>query len=338
MVKPVSLVIAAYNEREILLEKVKNCLELEYPSDALEIIFVTDGSTDGSESLLEDLARVKVYHSAQRSGKKAAIERVIPLLSSEIIVLTDANCLLNKEAILKIVKQYDNPNVGAVAGEKQVRGKGAGESEGLYWKYESYLKRVDDRLHTVVGAAGELFSFRRELFEQLPSDTLIEDFELSVRIARKGYRVAYEPGAIAYESGSLNFKEEWKRKVRISTGGLQSVYRNLDLFNIFKFGWLSYLFVSHRALRWILVPFLLPVIYCLCWLERDSVLINFILIAQTLLYGLACMGLFYWNKNVAPKIFSVPFQFMMMNAAVYAGLFKLTLSKQSAVWEKSKRQ
>lgn len=338
----VTIIIAAYNEREILLEKIRNCYSLNYPADLMDILVVTDGSTDDSEDILQDLPLVRTMHLPARKGKLAAVNRAMKKVSSPIVVLTDANCLLNKEALTNIVRHYKDPKVGAVSGEKRVlaTGNSSGQGEGLYWKYESFLKKLDSDLNSVVGAAGELFSFRRELYEFLPAGIIIEDFVLAMDIAAKGYKVVYEPEAIAEEAPSSTLAEEWKRKVRICAGGFQAIGIFAYLLNPKKFNLLSFQFFSHRLLRWAVVPFLFPVVLALtAWqAAQGSVFHQYFLLLQAMGYSIAGIGLFYTHKDRLPKLVSIPFQFAMMNAAAYAGLVRFLKGTQSAVWEKAKRK
>ncbi|MBK6266538.1 glycosyltransferase family 2 protein [Marivirga sp. S37H4] len=339
----VSLIIACYNEGEVLREKIQNTLSLDYPADKLNICFVTDGTSDGSERMVAEDERLTLFHSHERKGKNAAINRVLPLLDSPILIFCDANTFLNKEAIFKIVRHYKNENVGAVAGEKRVESIGeldrAGEGEGAYWKYESALKKWDAELKTVVGAAGELFSVRKELMEKVPDGILIEDFYVSVKVAQKGYKVVYEPDAYAVEGGSASISEERKRKVRISAGGLQAVWLFMPLLNIFKYGWLSFQYVSHRVLRWTLAPmFLVIVLLSNIYLAIDQQgLYIYLLVAQSLFYAFALMGKFTENMERSPKVFFIPFYFVFMNLSVFQGFFRLVSGRQSAVWEKAER-
>jgi len=338
----VTLLIAAYNERDILMEKVRNCYALNYPADQLDIVVVTDGSNDGSEEVLYDLPMVRVFHLPIREGKLAAVNRAMDRVFSPIVVLTDANCLLNREALQNIVRHYKDPKVGAVSGAKHVVaiGNSSGKGEGLYWKYESFLKKLDSELNTVVGAAGELFSFRRELFRKLPSDTIIEDFVMSMEIAASGFRVIYEPNAIAEEQPSSNLGEEWKRKVRICAGGFQAINIFSFLLKPRQFTLLSFQFISHRLLRWAVAPFLLPLIFILSGVQAyyGIIIFQYFFLVQAVGYALAFLGLFYTDQDQLPKAISIPYQFVMMNAAAYAGLFRYWRGSQSSIWEKAKRQ
>jgi len=338
----VTLLIAAYNERDILMEKVRNTYALDYPADLMDIVFVTDGSTDGSDEMLYDLPLVRVFHRPAREGKLAAVNRVMERIKSPIVVLTDANCLLNRAALRNIVRHYADPRVGAVSGEKRVLspGRSSGKGEGLYWRYESFLKKLDSELNSVVGAAGELFSFRRPLFKALRADIIIEDFVLSMDIAAQGYQVVYEPDAIAEEAPSANLKEEWKRKVRICAGGFQAIQVFGYLLKPEFFSLLSFQFLSHRLLRWAVAPFLLPVIFALSAVQAQHgvVFYQYFFGLQVAGYLTAALGLLYMDRGELPKLISFPFQFVMMNAAAYAGLVRFWRGSQSAVWEKAKRQ
>ncbi len=339
----VSLIIACYNEGEVINGKIENTLNLNYPKEKLKICFVTDGTTDGSEKIIAHNKQLTLFHSEERKGKNAAINRILPLIQSPVLIFCDANTFLNADAIFNIARHYKEARVGAVAGEKRVEAAGesdkAGAGEGAYWKYESALKKWDAELKTVVGAAGELFSVRRELMEEVPEGILIEDFYVSVGIAQKGYKVVYEPQAYAVETGSASIAEERKRKIRISAGGLQAVWHFMPLLNIFKYGWLSFQYVSHRMFRWTLAPLsLLLVLLSNTYLAfYDKPIYVYFLIAQLAFYCFALIGRFTESMKKSPKIFFIPFYFVFMNISVYQGFFRLIKGKQSAVWEKAQR-
>jgi cellulose synthase/poly-beta-1,6-N-acetylglucosamine synthase-like glycosyltransferase len=339
----VSLIVACYNEGEIIREKIENTLLLKYPSGKLKIFFVTDGTSDGSEKIVNSYDEIGLFHSEERKGKNAAINRILPFLQSPILIFCDANTFLNADAVWNIARHYKKGRVGAVAGEKRVMANDyrdmAGSGEGAYWKYESALKRWDSELHTVVGAAGELFSVRRELMPIVPDGILIEDFYVSMKIAQQGYKVVYEPAAYAMETGSDSIAEERKRKIRIAAGGIQSILIFLPLLNIFKYGWLSFQYISHRMLRWSLTPLSLLIVFCLniYLVIQLGGIYTVIMGLQVLFYLTAVVGAYAEGKKSVPKIILVPFYFSFMNLSVYQGFIRLLKGKQSAVWEKSKR-
>ena len=339
----VTLFIAAYNEEDIVRQKMENCRNLSYPADKLRIVWVTDGSDDHTNERLAAYEDVSVFFTPERKGKTEALNRGMQYVSTPYVVFTDANTMLNTEAIKEIVRCFSNPKVGCVAGEKRVdtqSAQGATAGEGFYWKYESALKDLDDRLYSAVGAAGELFAIQTRLFEPMPSDTLLDDFILSLRIAAKGYKIAYCKEAYATETASLNMKEEEKRKIRIAAGGLQSVWRLRGLFNIFRYGMLSFQYISHRVLRWTLTPLmfflLLPVILTLA-LSGNPFYIG-TLTLQLLFYAAAYAGYRMEQRNLRNKLLFIPYYFIFMNVNVIRGFFYLNKNKGNGAWSKAKRR
>lgn len=341
----VTLLIAAYNEADLIIEKINNTLELNYPNDKLEVMFITDGSTDETVERIKRFPQVTLLHQDGRSGKMAAIKRAIPFINGNITVFTDANTFLNKDAILELVKHYQNPKVGAVAGEKRILVEKSADAssagEGFYWKYESKLKKWDYELYSNVGAAGELFSIRTGLYQQVESDTIIDDHMIAMRIAEKGYIIAYEPHAYAMETASANTKEELKRKIRIAAGGIQSILRLRKAANPFYFPVLTFQYISHRVLRWTITPFLLIAVFILNLLivQNDGdVIYRVMFVGQVVFYLLGLFGLIFESKNIRIKAFFIPYYFCVMNYAVIAGIFRYIGNNQSAAWEKSKRK
>lgn len=344
---PLTLFITAYNESEIIPDKMLNCLELDYPKDKLNILWVIDGSTDDSLELLAKYPMVKIVGSAHRKGKTAAVNHGMEYVKTPIVVFSDANCLLNAGALKIIARQFEDPTIGCVSGEKRVAFDNddtvSSKGEGAYWKYESLLKRLDFEFYSAVGAAGELFAVRTELFAAMEEDTLLDDFMLSMRIALKGYRIAYTADAYAVEYGSLNMEEEGKRKRRIAAGGWQSIGRLLPLLNGFKFGKLSFQYISHRVLRWSVTPFALFTIFPLAALLgycNSSLLnvFNIIFVAQCLFYLCAAVGYLMRNNPNSTKLYYIPYYFLFMNINVIRGIYYLFSRSFIGGWEKSQRK
>jgi len=338
----VSFIVPSYNEAGIIEDKIRNCLSFDYPVEKLNIIFITDGSNDGTPEIAARYKGVTVLHEDKRAGKSAAENRSMKFVTTPIVIFSDANTMLPANAIREIVKHYADPAVGAVSGEKRILKKekdsASGAGEGIYWKYESFLKRMDSELLTIVGAAGELFSFRKELFSELEEDTILDDFMLSMRIASQGYRVVYEPNAYAMETASESVKEELKRKIRICAGAWQSMVRLSHVLNPFKHFTLTFQYISHRVLRWTLAPLFLLLLIPLNFLLIDkSPIYDLIFAGQIFFYALALIGWYLENKQIRVKALFIPYYFFIMNYAVYLGLFRYLKGKQSAVWEKAKR-
>lgn len=342
-----TLFITAYNEENVVDEKMKNSLSLNYPADKLQICWVTDGSSDKTNEKLAKYPGVTVLFQPQRRGKTAAMNRGMKFVKTPIVVFTDANTLINKEAAKEIVKAFTDPRIGCVAGEKRIAVKdkdtASSGGEGIYWRYESAQKNLDSRLYSAVGAAGELFAIRTSLFEEMPEDTLLDDFILSLCIARKGYRIAYCKNAYAMESASLNMKEEGKRKVRIAAGGIQATRRLCPLWNIFRYGCLSFQFISHRVLRWTITPIalflLVPLNIALLVIQVMPVwLYQLFAVAQIIFYLTALIGWYLAHRTIKMKLLFIPYYFLFMNLNVLKGMVYLKNFKGNAVWEKAERQ
>lgn len=332
----VTLFITAFNEEEVVDEKMRNCLGLDYPADKLHIVWTTDGSNDSTNQRLEDWPQATVHFQPLRQGKTAAMTRGMMLVDTPLVVFTDANTMLNREAIREIVRAFEDPKVGCVAGEKRIAvqekdGAAAG-GEGIYWKYESTLKALDARLYSAVGAAGELFAVRRELFTVMEPDTLLDDFILSLRIAMQGYKIAYCTQAYAIESGSADMREEQKRKVRIAAGGLQSIWRLRELLNPFRYGMLTFQYVSHRVLRWSLAPVLLfallPLNIAILLAGGSPVCYGTILALQLLFYIMGGWGYYLSTRQVKNKLLFIPYYFLFMNINVMKGVNYLRKRKE----------
>lgn len=341
----VTLMVAAYNEADVMDAKIANTLELDYPEERLQLIFVTDGSTDDTPVIVGTHAGIMLLHQPERRGKMAAIKRAMDYVTGTITVFTDGNTFLNPEAIKQLVKHYQNPKVGAVAGEKRIRvdrtADASAAGEGFYWKYESKLKQLDYALYSNVGAAGELFSIRTALYPTVETDTIIDDHMIAMRIAEKGFVIGYEPRAYATETASENTKEELKRKIRIAAGGIQSIFRLPKAANPFYYPLLTFQYISHRVLRWTIVPFLLPLIFILNGFlaaKGLGAVYAVLFVMQVLFYGLALIGWLLEGRQVRVKLFFVPYYFCLMNYAVVAGIFRYLKGNQAAAWEKSRRK
>jgi cellulose synthase/poly-beta-1,6-N-acetylglucosamine synthase-like glycosyltransferase len=340
-----TLIVAAYNEESVIEEKIKNSIGLIYPENKLSFLFITDGSTDNTADIVAQYQQVKHMHSAARMGKMAAVHRAVATVDTDVIVFTDANTFLNSKSIVNICRHYANPKVGAVAGEKRVQISETADAtagEGFYWKYESKLKIWDSELYSVVGAAGELFSVRTALYQPVPPNAIIDDFMISMLIAKKGYKIVYEPDAYALETASEDIGEEMKRKVRIAAGGLQSIIWLKSLFLPFKLPVLSFQYISHRVLRWTVVPFLMILVLLLNILIAASgnspFIYQLILFFQVIFYGMSSLGWLLEKRQIKVKILFIPYYFCMMNYAVIRGIFRFAAGRQSAVWDKARRK
>ncbi len=340
-----TLVIAAYNEEDVVEAKMENCRQLKYPEGRLTILWVTDGSRDSTNERLAKYDDAVVSFSPERRGKTAAINRAIEQVTTPIVVFTDANTTLNEDALVRIGSAFSDSKVGCVAGEKRVVSEesdsASSSGEGAYWKYESKLKEWDYRLYSAAGAAGELFAIRRELYKSVLDDTLLDDFIISLKIVMQGYIIAYCSDAYAMESGSANIENEKKRKVRIAAGGLQSIWRLRALLNPFKYGVFSFQYVSHRVLRWTITPMMLfsliPLNVAIV-LGGGGAIYQLLLVAQLLFYIVALWGYVMRDREIKRKFLFLPMYFVFMNLNPFYGIQYLMNNKGKGAWEKAKRK
>lgn len=340
----VTLMICAYNEADVIEEKMLNIRALNYPQDKLCVMWVTDGSNDNSNELLQAYPEVKLVYSPERKGKAAAMQHGLQENKAEYVIFTDANTMLNADAIREIVRQFMKKNVSCVSGEKRVAARHAGqataEGEGVYWKYESMLKRWDSELYSAMGAAGELFAVRMSHYLPAPSNALLDDFMMSMLILKDGHRIAYTNEAYATEYGSASTAEESKRKRRIAAGGLQSIWWLRSLMNPFAYPKVAFQYVSHRVLRWSITPLALFALFPLNLLllfASGSLIYQLLFLLQLFFYLSALTGHILKVSGRRNKLLYIPCYFLFMNLNVFLGIGYLISHKDSGTWEKARR-
>jgi biofilm PGA synthesis N-glycosyltransferase PgaC len=340
----VTLVVAAYNEADFIERKLINSLDLDYPAGKLRWIFITDGSSDATADIVRKYNSVLLLHEDERKGKVVAINRAMQYVETPYVIFSDANTLLNKSCVREILKHYADSAVGGVAGEKKViKGNNemsSGAGEGIYWKYESLLKKLDSDFYSVVGAAGELFSVKTDLFQISGAHIILEDFVQSLQVCLSGYVVRYEPRAFAEETGSVSMREEQKRKVRIAEGAFQAMIVLKRLFNPFAYPILSFQFISHRVLRWTASPVCLMILFISnAWLAHRALggIYGLFFMLQTVFYAMAFTGWYFANRNMKIRAFYIPYYFLFMNLSLFLGFSRFVSRKQVPIWEKSVR-
>jgi len=335
----VTLLIAAYNEETVIEAKLRNALQLTYPADKLEIIVVSDGSSDRTADLVRGFnnGRVRSLHDPARRGKGHALNRGAAASTGSVLLMSDANNFYSPDAVQHLVRGLCEPGVGGISGAKRVDfdpAREASRGDGLYWRYESSLKRAESRVGGTVAADGEIFAMHRALYEDIPANVVNDDLYLTLRMVRRGHRLAYEPRAFAYEPGSITLREDFKVKVRMISGGLQNV--GLELPTVFCNGWFSVKFFSHKLLRWVMPALLLTALISTWWL-RDRWPFGWFWVAQLACYGMALLGgiLSRCGVNWAPTY--IPFYFVAMNAAAGGGILRFLRGQHSPLWEKARR-
>lgn len=334
----VTLIISAYNEEAVMAEKLENCLRLDYPRDRVEMIVVADGSTDRTCEIVCEFEEqnVKLLFQQERRGKIAAMNRAAPFASGEVLVFSDADAMLEPQSIRMLVANLADPKVACVGGEKRIRKDASVQAHGesAYWRYEAYLKRLDSSINTAIGAIGELFAIRRELYRPMDDDLLIEDFVLTMQLVARGWRVVYEPGAITWERASPSLQGEWRRRVRIAAGGFQAIGRLTDMLNPLR-GLAAIQYISHKVLRW-LSPFFMVVVFVANLGLLHLSLYRWMMLIQIVFYLLALLGLVLTRAGVRLWPLQIPFYFCFANATSLAGFWRYATGSQPVTWAKAR--
>ena len=329
----VTLLIPAYNETSVIAEKLENSLALDYPANRLGIVVVADGSTDETTTIVASFADrgIRLLFEPERRGKITAVNRAMPLLASEIVVFTDANAMLDRGTLKALTRNFADTAVAAVAGAKRVLSGG----EGLYWRYESHIKRCDSQLSSVMGAAGELFAIRRALFASTETDSIIEDFVMSMRLVGNGWRVVYEPEAVAREESAITLRGDWQRRTRIATGGFQAIRRLPQLLHP-RQGRIAWQYISHRVLRWAATPFLLPLVYLLNLALWERPFYQLLLLGQTAFYMMGLWGFWRAKRGIRRGLSYAVFFFCFTNLAAIVGFWRYITDQQPVTWAKTR--
>lgn len=332
----ISLFIAAYNEEKVIKEKLNNSLALETANVNLEIIVASDGSNDATIAIVKKFenkySNIKLLDFKERQGKVNVINRGLQFCKGEIILLSDANAMYNRECLQKILPHFQNEKCGCVAGEKRVKAMKTdiSKNEGLYWKLESKIKQLEAKVKTVIGADGACYAIRKNLFCKLPKDTAVDDFLLSMKIVEQGYNIEYEPDAYSYEESGSSLKQELNRKIRIAAGNFYNL-RYLKRF--FAADLVSFMFVSHKLLRWISPALFLMFSLVLTVLALESLTAMILLFFLMLTYISALINYKYkTNILLSDKLSRLITYFYLTVYAQLIGFIKYLSGKQKAIW------
>jgi cellulose synthase/poly-beta-1,6-N-acetylglucosamine synthase-like glycosyltransferase len=333
---PVTLVIPARNEAELIREKLRNTLALEYPRDRLEVLVVSDGSSDRTEAIVDsfDDAEIRLV-SLPPGGKARALNVGAARARGEILVFTDADILLEPGALVHLAENFADPEVGGACGNKRYRpapgGDATGTGEGLYWKFDKWQKRLESRIGSVFGADGALHAVRRELYVPIDDPSHADDLAISSRVVLQGRRVVYEPEARTSEEAPGAAPLEFRRKVRIANQSFRALV-GLGR-GLWRYGFYSFQLVSHKLLRY-LVPFFLIVLFLSSLaLAGTHPFFTAALAAQIAVYGLGAVG--FLLRGTRPgrwRLFALPFYFCFVNVAALLGVLSVANGRRQLVW------
>lgn len=331
----VTLVVSAYNEAMVIQEKIRNSLALDYPADRLQVIVVSDASDDGTDDIVRRFAGtgVELLRMPQRSGKTLGLNTAVEQSRGDIVAFSDANAMYAADAIRKLVRNFADDSVGAVVGESTYA-EALAESErqeGLYWRYETAVKRLESAIGSVVGGDGAIYAVRRPLYRPMTADAL-SDFVNPLQVVEAGFRCVYEPEARSRERAAGSFEREFRRKVRIVNRAARALFRMRQLMNPLRHGLFAFELVSHKLLRW-LVPLMLPPLFAVnCGLLWHGVFYRAAMIGQAAFYSLAIAGRMLRSWPSMPWMVSVPYYFCLVNAASALGLIDALRGKTYTTW------
>jgi poly-beta-1,6-N-acetyl-D-glucosamine synthase len=339
----VTLIIPAHNEEECITAKLENALLLDYPAEKLQIIVSSDNSNDGTARIVEGLVRkypnrIIFNDFKERRGKMGVLNQSVPMASGEILVFTDANAMYDQQAIRRMVRHFNDPKIGCVSGAKVItNGKEqTAVGEGLYWKIESLIKKMESKISSCAGADGAVYGMRKELYP-FPNDQILvmDDFVVSLSIIDNGYRCIFDPEIKAFEDSADNLLDEFKRKGRILAGALSVLFQKKRLLSPHKYNIFFQLW-SHKVLRWMTFVFLVLLFLTNIFLA-DIPVYRVLLLGQTLFHLMAMLGFGLAVLGVKSKIFYIPFYFDFMAYTQVFGLVQYYKSKTKPAWEKLKR-
>ena len=328
----VTMIVPVYNEEEHLEEKIENVRQMSYPREKLQVIFVSDGSTDRSTAILGllDESGVEVIFKA-RGGKPSALNAGVARANNPILIFSDGSTLFKADAVRMLVRHFANPEVGVVCGSLQfVASVESKQTEGVYWKYESMLRLMESRLGATLTASGAIYALRREAWTPLSTDTVLDDFITPVNARTKGYRVLYDPEAVAHDFAPSSVKGEFARRVRIAMGSFHSLgtFLKADLPGFTRFA-----FLSHKLMRWIVPQLLLAVLISnMFLLDRRFYQVFFGL--QMAFYLWAAMGFFFQRQMRRIRFASIGYFLFAMNLAFLVGLIQCLTSRKEAIWQR----
>lgn len=342
-----SLLVAAHNEESVIEDRIRNALALDYPAGRLEVVIACDGCTDATVRLARryEGRGVRVLDFPERRGKAATLNDCFPLIRGEVVILSDANTLTDRRAARNLVRWFQDPRIGVVCGRLVLTDPASGRNvDGLYWKYETWIKRAEGALGALLGANGGIYAIRRRLLAPVPETTIIDDFVLPLQgRLDSAYALVFDREAVAHEESAPDFRAEFRRRSRIGAGGFQSLVLLAGLLDPRR-GWVAFSFFSHKVLRW-LCPFFLLVMLASCgvlgtWEFNPGPTVAVYrtgLVAQASFYLVALAAVWLPGQSRPARLLRLPTMFTSMNAALLVGFWRWVWGSQKAAWQRTAR-
>jgi len=333
------LLIAAYNEQDVIQNRIENALNLDYPHGKLDIVVASDGSSDTTAEIVRRYAdrRVVLLDFPQRRGKSTVVNDAMEAIDADVVLLSDANTDMEPDAARQLARWFQDPNVLAVCGRLELFDSRTGKNvDGQYWRYENFLKRCEGRLDAALGANGAIYAIRREAFRPIPRDTLIDDLTIPLYAKLHGHgRIVYDSQAIAVEETAPDLRSEFRRRSRIGAGGFQAIARLWPLLHP-RHGWTAFAFLSHKVLRWCCPFFLFGAILSNAVLI-DVPLYRAIWGIQLSFYAAAALGSLMTPHGIVSRAARLAALFASVNFALLAGFARWLQGNQSGVWVRTPR-
>jgi len=335
----ISLLIAAYNEEEVIEQRILNALALDYPTDKLEIVIASDGSTDTTAKIVRRYAQrgIRLMDYPRRRGKASVLNATFPELKGDIILLSDANTEYDAMAARNIVRWFEDPEIGVVCGRLVLTDPNTGQNaDSLYWKYETFLKKCEGQLRALLGANGGIYAIRRQLFQPIPSETIVDDLVIPLQAKlRTGCAIVYDCQAVAREETPATVESEFHRRSRIGAGGFQSIamlWRLLDP----RQGWVAFTFFSHKILRW-LCPFFMLGLLLITPVLCQEPFYRLAFLAQAVFYSVSVLVAYVPGRFRSLKPLRITTMFTGMNAALLVGFWRWLRGSQKGAWKRTAR-
>jgi cellulose synthase/poly-beta-1,6-N-acetylglucosamine synthase-like glycosyltransferase len=332
----VTIIVPVFDEEAVIGSKIGNSLSLDYPEEKIEVLVVSDGSTDATDEIVQSIddPRVRLVR-IPRSGKAAALNRGVEEAGGEILLFTDANVELAPDAMRVMARAFGDPAVGGVSGKKKYvvrEGTDATEQgENLYWKWDQWQKELESTIGSIFAADGTLYAIRRDLYVPIEDPAQADDIAISARVVLQGFRLIFEPRAVAFEDAPVEGRDEFRRKIRVTNHSVRALL-NLGS-RLWTSGFYSVELLSHKFVRH-LIPFvLLLLLASSAWLAIDSRLFLVALLLQIAFYALALAGALSRHQTFGKlKIFSVPYYFCLVNAAAFFGVLTIIGGRRHRTW------
>lgn len=337
----VAIIIAAYNEEKEIINRLKNIENLDYPQEKLTVFIGSDASSDKTNALLEAYhsENLKFYPFKDRRGKTSILNDLCSYANEDVLVFTDANTVFEESVIKELVSKFNNNDVGGVCGElKLLSDAEGGNQDGLYWEYEKFIKKREGEINGLLGANGAIYAIRRELYKDIPSDTIVDDFMIAMNVVLQGYDLVYTPKAKAHEYVPDDIVQEFKRRIRIGVGNYQAffrLFRLLNPFNSFKY---FFTYLSHKVLRWYTPHLLLVCLIANVFLLGDASIYLLSMFSQIFIYTISIVCLFKDCIDYFPKYLKIIINFVVMNIALFYGFLKYLNKNINPAWERTARE